>query len=246
MNSKNKTISYDADTGVAKNGFSGYARSLQDGGSYLTFAGWTKGKGIYSINNKKEICVSVEVNVNYKETDVVQTAGHINFKLELKNGKFVVKKKTMNFTPDEAYKVSDPRTSSAVSWSYGENNSDKSTSSSDRIIDWVKYTPQYSPDVYAQTLSLADSATDIKNISKIYITNSYLELTAKSGFSFDNGARKNGDFSVVINRGSDTEYDIAYTAKIMEINGVEVLRISFDKSYPQSEVHSIEINYGAR
>ena len=246
MNSKDKTISYDSSTGIAKNGFNGYARTLQNGGTYMTFAGWSKGKGVYSINKKKEICISVEVNVNYKETKIVQTAGYINFKLDLKDGEFIVKNKTMNFSPAEAYKVSDPRTASAVGWSYAENNTDRSTESSDKIIDWIKYKPSYSADIFEQNLSLADEQTDVKNIRKIYITNSYVELTAKSGFSFDTGARKQGDYSVIINRSSDAEYDIAYTAKIMEINGVQVLRISFDKSYPQSEIYSIEINYGAK
>ena len=246
MNSKNKSISYDAKTGIAKNGFNGYARALQNGGSYMKFDSWSKGKGVYSINSKNEICVSVEVNIRYKETDVVQTAGHINFKLKFKDGNFYVKNKSMNFTPDDAYVVSDPRTASSVGWSYGENNSYKKTDSPDKIIDWVKYTPEYSADVFENTLSLADEQTDIKNISKIYITNSYLEMTAKSGFNFDEGARKSGDFSVIINKGTDNEYDIAYTAKIIEIKGVEMLRISFDKSYPQNEIETIEINYGAR
>ena len=246
MISKKKSISYDTKTGIARNGFSGYARALQNGGSYMKLESWTKGKGIYSINSKNEICVSVEVNIKYKDTDVVQTAGHINFKLKFKDGRFSVKAKSMNFAPDEAYRVSDPHTATSVGWSYGENNSFEKTDSPDRIIDWIKYTPEYDADVFENTLSLADEQTDIKNISRIYITNSYLELTAKSGFNFDDGARRSGDFSVIINKGTENEYDIAYTAKIIDINGAEVLRISFDKSYPQSEIESIEINYGAK
>ncbi len=245
MNAKSKTINYDTETGIAQSGYNGYARALQNGASYLTFKGWSKGKGVYTVNNKKEICVSVEVNIHYNESDTVQTAGHINFKLDFKNGRFFVKNKSMNFTPDKAYRVSDPRTVSETGWKYRENNADKGATA-DRVIDWIKYTPDYSSDTLEQTISLAAEQTDIRDIANIQLTDSYLELTAKAGCSFDTGARKRGEYSVVINRGSDSAYDIAYDAKVMEINGAEVLRIRFDKSYPQNEIHTVEINYGGK
>ena len=246
MNAKSKTIAYDSATGIAKNGYNGYARSMQDGGNYLTFDSWTKGKGVYTINKKKELCISVEVNIKYKESPVVQTAGNIKFKLEFRNGEFRVKNKTMNFTADDAYRIADPRTVAAGSWSYTENNANKSTDAQDRIIDWVKYTLDYSEDTIVQTVPLGNEVTDAKHLKKIKVTESYIELTAKDGFNFDDGARRRGDFSVIINKGSDVQYDIAYTAKLMEINGEEVLTITFDKAYPQSEIHTIEINYGAK
>ena len=246
MNAKSKTITYDAKTGVATDGYNGYACALQKDGSYLTFSGWTKGKGEYSINNKKEICVKVEVNITYKEVPTVQTAGHIVFKLSFRDGKFYVKNKSMNFTAADEYRVSDPRTAQTAPWSYGETNTDPRSDFSDRVIDWIKYSTKYKSDVSEQSMSFAEEMTDIRGVRRVYVTNSYLELTAKDGFSFDTGARRRGEFSVVINRGSDEQYDIAYTAKVTEINGTEVLRISFDKAYPQSEIHSIEINYGAK
>ncbi|MBE6719030.1 MAG: hypothetical protein E7571_00030 [Ruminococcaceae bacterium] len=246
MNSKSKTINYDADTGLALDGFNGYARAMQNGGKYLTFEGWSKGKGTYSINKKKEICISVEVNARYKGTDVVQTAGYINFKLDIKKGEFIVKNKTMNFKAAAEYKVSDPHTASDVKWSYTELNSDKSTDSADKIIDWVTYTTGYNADTTTQTLDLSSQATDIKNVSKIKITNSYAELTAKKGFSFAAEAKTNGEFSVIINSGEKDAYDIAYTAEIREVKGAEVLKITFDKSYPQSEIKTVAINYGTK
>ena len=246
MNAKNKSISYDATTGVALDGFSGYACALQSDGNYLTFAGWTKGKGEYSINNKKEICIKVQVNINYKEVQTVQTAGYIFFKLSFKDGEFYVKNRSMNFTPADKYRVSDPRTADKTPWSYGETNTDPRTDYSDRVIDWIKYSTGYKSDINEQSLSYAEEFTDIRGVSRLYVTNTYVELTAKDGFSFDNGARKRGEYSVIINRGTDYEYDIAYTSKLMQINGAEVLRITFDKAYPQSEIHSIEINYGAK
>ena len=198
------------------------------------------------INNKKEICVSISVNVNYKDVKTAQTLGAIDFKLDFKDGKFFVKSRTMNFAAEKAYRASDPRTASTAAWSYTETNTDKSAQSPDKVIDWLKYTTQYSADVSSQILSFSEEQTDIKNVSKIYITNSFVEITAKPGFTFAEQSRKNGDFSVVINKGSDEEYDIAYTAKIVEVNGTEALRISFDKAYPQSEIHKIELNYGAK
>ncbi|MBR3148571.1 MAG: hypothetical protein IKF64_00205 [Eubacterium sp.] len=246
MNNKSETINYDEETGIAADGFSGYARALQEKGSYCTFQSWSKGRGVYTVNKKKEICIAVDVNVQYSETESLQTIGHINFKLDFKDGKFIVKNQTMNFAADKAYKISDPRSTSAEAWNYTETNTDASLDGADKIIDWIKYKPQYSADIATQMLSFDEEQTDIRSISKIYMTNSFIELTAKNGFTFAEQNVENGDYSIVINRGSDNEYDIAYTAKILEVNGTQVLRISFDKSYAQSEVHAVEINFGAK
>ena len=247
MDSKSSAISYDNKTGLAKSGYNGYARALQNGNEYMTFLNWTKGKGIYTVNKKNEICIKVEVNINYKGSDTVQTIGYINFKLALNNeNEFVVKEKSMNFKPDKKYAVADPTKSSGEKWNYTEHNSFKSTDDSSKVIDWVKYKPEFKSDVLEQTISLAEDETDIKDVQQITVTESYVQLTAKSGFSFDNGVFANGEYSVIINDGDADSYDIAYTASVMQVNGVNVLKINFDRAYSRSEIRSIEINYGAK
>ena len=97
-----------------------------------------------------------------------------------------------------------------------------------------------------QTISLAEEETDIKDIQDITVTESYVQLTAKAGFSFDNGVFNEGEYSVIINDGAADSYDIAYTASVMEVNGAQVLKITFDRAYSRGEIRSIEINYGSK
>lgn len=247
MDSKNQTIAYDSKTGIAKSGFNGYARALQNGNEYMTFMSWTKGKGVYTVDKNKEICIKVEVNINYKDSEDVQTIGNINFKLALDREKgFVVKPKSMNFKPVEKYRVADPTKSSAEKWNYTEHNSFKQPDGNNKVIDWIKYKPDFKADVFEQTISLAEEETDIKNIQDVIITESYVQLTAKAGFSFDNGVYGEGEYSVIINSGSKNGVDIAYTATIMEVNGAQVLRIAFDRTYSRDEISTIEINYGSK
>ncbi len=247
MDIKSRAITYDNKTGLAKSGYNGYARALQNGIEYMTFQNWTKGKGVYSVNKNKEICIKVEVNINYKNSQTVQTIGYINFKLALNSKQeFVVKEKSMNFKPVKKYAVADPTKISAEKWNYTEHNSFKNTDDNAKVIDWVKYKPEFKTDVLEQTISLAEEETDIKDIQDITVTESYVQLTAKAGFSFDNGVFNEGEYSVIINDGAADSYDIAYTASVMEVNGAQVLKITFDRAYSRSEIRSIEINYGSK
>ena len=67
-------------------------------------------------------------------------------------------------------------------------------------------------------------------------------LTAKDGFTFDESAINSGEFSVIIN----DKLDISYTASIDKTGSNEVLKINFDKTYPQSEIKTITFNYGTK
>lgn len=241
-------ISYDKATGVAKSGYTGYARALQDdNGNYLTIDKWTKGRGIYSISKDNKICVDVPVNVSYKETKVVQNAGSIHFEFNFdKSNKLAVTQRSMVFNASDEYKVSSQRTETKDKWTYTENNSDKSVSSTDTIIDWIKYKTSYAPSLITQTTSFAGQSTDINSVSKIVITQEYVELTAKPGMEFAKASAEKGEFSVIMNAGFKSECDIAYTATIREEEALQVLRINFDKKYSKNELKSITINYATQ
>ena len=244
MNSKGSPITYDNETGIATNGYAGYARALQNSkGEYLNVDKWAKGKGIYSIRKKKKICISIDINISYKNSDKLQNAGNISFELFLNdNNKFQVTKKTMVFKAKEEYRVSNPKKVAEESWSFTENNSNKSASKAKEVIQWIKYTPDYSEDVFTQTKDYSQELSDISKIKTLYICESYAQLTARSGFTFDKSAVENGEFSVIIN----DKLDISYTAQITTSDSGEVLKITFDKAYPQSEIKTITFNYGTK
>lgn len=241
-------IKYDKSTGVAKSGYTGYARALQDNnGNYLTIDKWTKGRGIYSISKDNKICVDIPVNISYKETKTVQNAGTIHFEFNFnRSNKLAVTERSIVFNANKDYKVSSQKNETKEKWTYTEINSDKSISSTDTIIDWIKYKMSYAPSLITQTTSFAGQSTDINSISKIVITQEYIELTAKPEMEFAKTSAEKGEFSVIMNEGFKSECDIAYTASISEKDGVQTLRINFDKKYSKKELGSITINYATK
>ncbi|MBQ9531381.1 MAG: hypothetical protein IJR70_04860 [Eubacterium sp.] len=244
MNSKSKGISYNKQTGIATSGYSGYARALQnDKGEYMTVDNWAKGDGIYSVSKDNIISINIDINVGYKNSDKTQNAGTIYFELFLnEDNNFQVTEKSMVFKPAEEYRVSDPNDTAKESWKYIENNSNTSATEENEQIQWIKYSTEYSPDVFTQTKDFTSDLSDINKVEKIKLTEKYIELTAKQGVSFDSGAKSKGEFSVV----TGDKLDIAYTAEIDTSGKKEVLRITFDKAYPQSEIKKFTINYGTK
>lgn len=242
-----KTIAYNKTTGIATNGYAGYARALQkENGEYCTIDKWSKGIGNYYINSKNHICIKIGVNIEYKDTDEVQQAGYIYFELSLdKNNSFYVTERSMVFEANDQYKISDPREVAEKSWSYTENNQ-SAGSQSDKIIDWISYSPEFDSSITTQTLSYASQTNDIKNADKVKITDSYLEITSKSGYEFAQNNIDNGSYSVIINEGKDNEFDISYTASIRASGNKQILKITFDKSYPKSEIKTVKINFGSK
>lgn len=245
----NKPIIYNKTTGIAENGYSGYARALQDiNGEYLTVDNWSKGIGLYDIDKNNNITVDIEINATYKDTSAVQKVGNIHFELDFNdNNTFNITEKSMIFKADEKYRVSNPKKTSKTKWSYIEsNNANNSAMPKDTVIDWIKYSLNYDSAVKEKTVNYSSEETEMKNISKTVLTNTYIELTAKENFSFGTASAGQGEYSVIINEGTNNEYDIAYKASVTKSGNREILKITFDKSYPQSEIKTININYGTK
>ena len=244
MNSKSKGIVYDKETGIAKTGYSGYVRALQNSkGEYMTVESWSKGDGLYYISKNNKISIDIDVNVAYKGTSKVQKAGSIYFEIFLnENNKFQVTEKSMVFKPADNFRVSDPTVTAENTWQYVEKNSNASLPETNTSIRWIKYTIDYNPDDLTTTKDFSTDISDLNKIEKIKLTESFVELTAKKDVSFDKNAVEKGEFSVAI----DDNLDIDYTAEIDSSGKKEVLRINFDKAYPQNEIKKLTINYGTK
>ena len=244
MNAKGNPISYDKQTGIATNGHAGYARALQDNkGNYMTVSQWNKGDGIYSITKDNRICVNIDINISYEKSSKIQNAGTIYFELFLNDDNlFQVTEKTMVFKPNKEYTVSDPTKTASESWYYTENNSTQSASAAEEVIKWIKYSPDYSSDIFTQTKDYSSEVSDMNKIKSVYLCESFVRLTAREGCSFDSSAANSGDFSVILN----DKYDIAYTCEINTAGKNEILLITFDKAYPQEDIKAIVFNYGTK
>lgn len=245
---KSVGISFDKETQLATSGYAGYFSALcDDKKNYYTIDSWKLGTGKYSIDENNQIFVDVPVTVKYKETSETQLAGHVHFRL-VKNskGKIVVGEKSLIFVPNSSYPVTNPTKTAKHSWSYTERNQDIIIDDNDKVIDWLKYKTAFDPSITTQTISYASTSTDIKSVSSLTITESYIKLTAKPNVKFSNSYKK-GEYSVIINEGTKNQYDISYTAEITkDKNGVETLTINFDKPYPADQIKTLHINYGAK
>lgn len=243
-----KNISYNND-GIADTRYHNYAHALKDGkGGYLKTERWTYGQGYYYFDEDEKISVDIDIKINYKDTDVVQDAGHITFKLYVNNAnRFVPLPKTMKFVANKEYRSLNPRNTSDNEWTYVENNLDKSVSvDGDKVIDWIKYTFSYDSSVNEKSVSYANEDTEIKNISKLVFDKNKVQLYAKEGYTFDKKPAEVGDFKIVINEtNSDVkqQYEIAYKANVKTVGGVEVLTIEFEHNYPQNYYESLTIYY---
>lgn len=246
MNYYNEGISYNKETGIMTKGHGGYFSVLQDGGDYLTIGGWSRGEGIYTVDEKNRIYLDIDVNVNYNSSSIIQNAGKIHLQLTFdENQGFSVLAKSLVFNATSEYKVSDPTKTSENAWSYVEKNAVKDATDK-TTVSWINHTINYNPAITANTVSYASSGTDVNSIEKITLTDSGITLTAKKGCVFDESSIKSGDFSVIINSASKNEYNIAYMATIKQSGDRQSLTISFDKSYPQSDIKTVTVNYGVK
>ncbi len=242
MDLRSNTIKYDKQTGISKNDHKGYAKALSDGAKYLTVDRMSRDNGIYSIDKDNKINVDVDINVTYKEKSLTQKIGVVHFQLSLKNSDLSVTSKSMYFTANEQYKISDPNITVVMPWSYTENNSNKSAVSGSGVVDWLKCKTKFDPSIATQTVTYEDNTTDVDHIASITITESYVQLIAKQGCTFDTSVIEKGEYSVVINQGTENEYDIAYNT---EVSG-NVLKINFDKTYSTEEIKELSVNFGTK
>lgn len=244
-----KNITYNND-GIANSIYRNYAHALKDGkGGYLKTDRWSYGQGYYFFDKEDgSVAVKIDVKMFYEGSDQVQDLGYIRCKLYVNNyNRFVVKPKTLNFKANDKYRSMKPRKTADKNWTYIENNMDKSVSADgDKVIDWIKYTFSYDASINEKTVSYSNNETEMKNISKLVFDKDKIELYAKEGYTFDKKPVDVGDYKIVINEtnaDAKKQYEIAYSAKITEKDGVEVLTIKFEHDYPQDSYESLTVYY---
>lgn len=239
-------INYNED-GIADSPYTNFVHALKDGkGGYMETERWVFGKTVYSFTDKNHIKASVDILIKYKDYDTMQNAGTLRMELLLgTNYDFICQQNTVGFTSNPEYKSLNPRQKSNNRWRYVENNSNKSVSAEgDKVIDWLKYTFAYDPSIKEKTVNYSNEETEIRNVDKVVFTNNVVKLYAKKGYSFSKVPIETGEYSVVINENDEkNRYELAYTAKITEENGQQVLTINFETSYPQDYFRTVSIYY---
>lgn len=247
INYANSPIKYDEKTGIATGGHVGYFATLRgEDGRFMTIDKWSFGDGKYTVTADNKILVDVPVNVSYKNSADVQYAGDIHFQL-VKNekGEIKVGQNSLLFNTKKEYAVSEPKSYGREKWSYTERNGDVIVDEADMKLDMISYKTNFDRTVEIQTIDFGSTNNDIKNVSSIVVTESYIELTAKQGCIFGN-ANENGEFSVIINIGG-VDYDVAYEAEVTtDKNKNQALKITFERPIDKAEIKSLLVNYGIK
>ncbi len=242
-NTKGNALAYDNTTGIAVDAHTGFFRALQDeNGKYLTAAVWSMGKGIYSVSEDGTVGVTIDVDVSYDGTTEVQQAGVLQFSIALtSNVEYTIAAKSILFTPNSSYLVAEPKLKPAAAWNYTENITAASPA---KTIKWIKHTLQYDAAAVTQTVSATDELGDLSGVETLTMTEKGIMMKARSGSTFSEATANSPEFSVIINKGTDNQFDIAYTCEVNE--ALDTLTITFDQTYAREEIETIEVNFGTK
>lgn len=249
MDDNDVDLSYNDKTGISDNKYVYYALAVKNSNSngYQKFIKWGKGNGCYYLGEDGTLQLDIMVLAYYdEEPSKAQYVGNIHTGISVNSqGKLSITPGTIEFIPNEKYVAADPRKSASEKFTYIINNSSSDTfNTNDNYIDWLEASIDVSPNINEQTLSFANLDSQIKCVDKVKVTQSSMSFFAKPGFVFSDRVLKNGDFSVVINSGTDDEYDIVYKAEIKEKDGISLIKLTFDRKYTRDELKNIVVKFG--
>ena len=242
MNVKQTPLKYNEQTGIAENGYSYYARALQDkNGKYLTVDNWINGKGIYTINKKNKICAKVDVIVSYKDSSEKQTLGNVSYEISFDdNNSLYVTDKTLEFVPAKLFRAIPPAKKKVEPFTFTEKSTFKPKNTKE--ISYFTYSPKLEKDTILQTANYGSQSDEFKYGKQLDMNQNSIKLTAHGGSSFSKSVVTSPDFAVIINKGTKDEYDIAYTAALD--NTGSVLTITFDRDIDMGEIKTLEVDFG--
>lgn len=245
MNDAEETITYNEKTGITTNKYVGYGLALcSNSKTYYTLDRWNRGAGIYNLDKNGNISLDIQVLVNYKEISDTQYIGNIHCGMEIVDGAFILKPNTIVFNSVDPYKVSDPRDTAKKKWNYTIKNASSGTTFKSTTIDWIEADFDLEGTAKQITQPFDSMASKIKCVDSVKFTEKSVVLTAKDGYSFSNVITGSGNFSVLINSGTDDEYDISYDCAVKNEGNTSTLTINFDKTYDREDLDNVTINFG--
>ncbi len=238
-------IVYDEKTGITQSEYAGYAKAMTSiKKEYYTLDRWSKGAGIYRVDDDGNISLDIQVLVNYKEVKDTQYIGDIHCNLEMKNGVFDIVPNTIVFLAAEQYAILDPRDTAREAWSVSITNSSKNTNFQSSEIDWIETEFDLSGNHTEISESFEKRKSKIKYVDKVEFTEGTLTLTAKDGFEFQQRMADKGSYSLIIKDDKNKEIDICYTCEIKKVSGKSILVYTFDKTYDKEDLNNAVIKFG--
>ncbi|MGN1123429.1 MAG: hypothetical protein ACI4RR_03730 [Eubacterium sp.] len=246
MDDAEEPFYYDKETGMSKNKYVGFARALKDGNEYLKFSRWSKGYGIYNVDDDGNITLDIQVLVYYEGREEPQYAGNIHSDVGIDKGKFIIVPKTIKFMANTEYLVYDPRVPAESDWSSVINNTADAPAirDGDNVIDWIETRFELQSDFTETSVSFAGRSSQIKCVESVKFTESEITLTAADGYVFSQKAVDDGKYAATVDAGSPMPFDVCERCEIKNIDGKSVLIMKFDKTYDREALKGILIEFG--
>lgn len=246
MDNVPEKILYDSKTGITTNEHVGFARALASSkGEYYTLDNWTKGNAIYTIDDKGNAFVDIQLLAYYEEIDEPQLVGFIHGGIGYINKELTLVPKTIYFAAQSGFEISDPRDTAESDWSVEISNSSNVSEISDNNIDWIDSEFEISKLSSEQTMSFSNMTSKIKLVDSIKFTQGSITLTAREDCTFSSSMASSGAYSVVINDGEKENANIAYTCEIKTVKKRSTLVITLDKTYDKEDIEKMTIKFGA-
>lgn len=245
MDDVKENIIYDEQTGITSNKHAAYAEALCDNKKqYYTFDRWSRGLGIFNIDDKGDITLDIQVFVYYEETKVEHHIGNIHCKIDFTDKKFGIVPNTIVFNPLDETKVTDPRDTASSNWKCVINNASANTNFKNTEIDWIEteFSLKNTSDENKQYFESLPSK--IKCVDRIEFSQDSIILTAKKGYTFSQRMADKGAYSIILNSGEKDEMDISYTCSVVTEADSSTLKITFDKSYDKEDFDKVLIKFG--
>ncbi|MDE5984492.1 MAG: hypothetical protein K2H13_04480 [Eubacterium sp.] len=245
MDDIDENILYDEQTGITSNKHVAYATALSDSKKqYYTFDRWSRGFGIFNIDDEGDITLDIQVLVYYEETKSEHHIGNIHCKIDFINNKFSIVPNTIVFNPLEEFKATDPRDTASSNWKCVINNASENTNFKSTDIDWIEVDFSLSNTSAENKQYFESLPSKIKCVDSIEFSQDTIVLTAKKGYTFSPRMADKGDYSVILNSGEKDEIDISYTCTVITNSDSSTLTIHFDKSYDKEDFDKILIKFG--
>lgn len=245
MDDINESITYDEQTGLTNNKHVNYAMALRDNKKqYYTFDRWSRGLGIYNIDEDGNISVNIQVLVYYEESKSEHYIGDIHCEIAIIDNKFSVAPNTIVFNSLDEFNVTDPRNVADSKWKCVINNASVNTNFKSTDIDWIEADFSLSKTDAENRQYFESMPSKIKCVDSIEFTQDSLILTAKDGYTFSQRMADKGAYSVILNSGENDEVDISYTCSVKTDTKASTLTINFDKSYDKEDFDKVLIKFG--
>lgn len=245
MDDINESITYDEQTGLTNNKHVNYALALSDNKKqYYTFDRWSRGLGIYNIDEDGNISVDIQVLVYYAENKSEHYIGDIHCGIDIIDRKFSVVPNTIVFNPLNEFQVTDPRDVAGSDWKCVIHNESANTNFKNTEIDWIEADFSLSKTNAENKQYFESLPSKIKCVDSVEFTQDSLTLTAKDGYTFSQRMADKGAYSVILNSDESDEVDISYTCSIKTDANSSALTIHFDKSYDKEDFDKVLIKFG--